>query len=248
MTHPLPLAVFLILIGPAVGSFMALLADRLPLGENVMTHPSQCRTCGKGIAWRDKIPVFSYLSLGGKCRHCGQAIPARLFYAEITGAVLAILAVSVAFGPTHMVLGAAFLWTLFGLALCDLAAFRLPNALTSLLFLIGMALVWEDPSRHINQGVLAAAAGAGSFWLIRIVYKSLRRREGLGLGDVKLMAGIGAALGISAIPVVTLVAALLALLVTAINARRHEQPLEGEMAIPFGAFLSAAAALVFVVG
>lgn len=243
-----PLAFFLILCGAAVGSFMAAWADRLPRGESVVSEPSRCRGCGIRISWRDKMPILSWLLLGGKCRTCGAAIPKRLFYAEISGAVLAILAIWVAQSPLHMVLGAVFLWVVLGLVMCDLAAFRLPNALTGLLCVTGLGLAVENPFRGPLDGLIGATAGAGAFLVIRIVYQKVRGREGLGLGDVKLMGGIGAGLGATALPVVALIAAMAAMFVAIfVGWRKGERP-GSSTEIPFGAYLAGAAGLWFLIG
>ncbi len=236
----------MMIMGAAVGSFLALVADRLPLDEDIIRKPSQCRNCQAPIIWRDKLPMLSYLMLGGRCRSCKATIPKRLFYIETAGAVLAILAVSVAASPLHMLLGALFLWCLMGLILCDLADFRLPDFLTLALFLIGLALAIEDPNRTLQDALIGAAAGAGSFLLIRIGYKALRGREGLGLGDVKLMAGIGAAIGLTALPITALIAALGAMLITAAMSLLGTERMKPTTAIPFGAYLSGAAGLVWL--
>lgn len=241
-----PLAFFLIASGAAVGSFLAAWADRLPRGESIVGPRSRCRSCAARIGWRDMVPVLSWLRLGGKCRTCGAEIPKRLFYAEVAGMVLAMLAVWVAQSPLHMGLGAVWLWLLMGLVLCDLAAFRLPDGLTGLLFLTGLGLAWEDPGRDLSAALIGAGLGAGIFWALRIGYRVLRGREGLGLGDVKLMAGIGAGLGAMALPVVTLVAAVLAMGVAGVMALRRGARPDGDLAIAFGAYLAAAAGVVWI--
>jgi leader peptidase (prepilin peptidase)/N-methyltransferase len=246
MSGTASLAFFLIATGAAVGSFLAAWADRLPRGESIVGPRSRCQSCAGQIGWRDMVPVLSWLWLGGKCRSCGAAIPKRLFYAELGGMALAVLAVWVAESPLHMVLGAGWLWVLMGLVLCDLAAFRLPDGLTGPLFLIGILLAWEDPSRDLSGALIGAAIGAGTFLALRIAYQTLRGREGLGWGDVKLMAGIGAGLGVMALPVVTLVAAVLAMAVAGIAALRRGARPDGDLAIAFGAYLAGAAGLVWI--
>jgi len=246
MSGTASLAFFLIATGAAVGSFLAAWADRLPRGESIVGPRSRCQSCAGQIGWRDMVPVLSWLWLGGECRSCGAAIPKRLFYAELGGMALAVLAVWVAESPLHMVLGAGWLWVLMGLVLCDLAAFRLPDGLTGPLFLIGILLAWEDPSRDLSGALIGAAIGAGTFLALRIAYQALRGREGLGWGDVKLMAGIGAGLGVMALPVVTLVAAVLAMAVAGIAALRRGARPDGDLAIAFGAYLAGAAGLVWI--
>jgi len=245
MPDTAPLAFFLILSGAAVGSFLAAWADRLARGESIVSPPSRCRGCEARIGWRDLVPVVSWLRLDGLCRACGAAIPKRLFYAEITGALLAILAVWITQTPVAMILGAVWLWCLMGLVLCDLAAFRLPDALTGLLVLTGGAMAWADPARGLPDSLIGAGIGAGAFLAIRLAYQLVRRREGLGLGDVKLMAGLGAGLGWAALPVVALIAALGALAVTGLRALQGTRA-GGGTEIPFGAYLAGAAALVWL--
>jgi len=245
MPDTVPLAFFLILSGAAVGSFLAAWADRLPHGESIVAAPSRCRACGMQISWRDLVPVVSWLARSGRCRGCGAAIPRRLFYAEITGMGLAIVAVWVAATPAEMVLGALWLWCLFGLVLCDLSDFRLPDALTGLLVLIGGAMAWADPARGLGDALIGAGIGAGAFLAIRLAYQLVRRREGLGLGDVKLMAGIGAGLGWAALPMVALVASLGALAMTGLRAVQGNRA-ESSTEIPFGAYLAGAAGMVWL--
>ncbi|NCQ25164.1 MAG: prepilin peptidase [Rhodobacteraceae bacterium CG17_big_fil_post_rev_8_21_14_2_50_63_15] len=247
MTETSLLAVFLILCGAVAGSFLAAWADRLPRAESIVHPPSRCRTCDTRIGWHDLVPVASWLWLGGRCRTCGAEIPRRLFYAEIGGMGLAILAVWGAQSPWHMVLGAFWLWLLMGLMMCDLAALRLPDALTGLLFLTGLGLAWEDPLRSVGDGVIGAALGAGAFWLIRICYRLLRKREGLGLGDVKLMAGIGAGLGVMPLPIVALIGATSALIWSGLTSWQSGHQPDAALEVPFGAHLAGASALLWLI-
>ncbi len=247
MTETALLAAVLILLGPVAGSFLAAWADRLQRDESIVHPPSRCRTCDARIGWRDLVPVVSWLWLRGRCRACGAPIPRRLVLAEIGGLGLAILAVLTVPSSPQMVLAALWLWLLMGLMMCDLAALRLPNALTGSLLLTGLGLAWQDPLRGLGDGLIGAAIGAGAFWLIRLGYQRLRGQEGLGLGDVKLMAGIGAGLGAMALPVVALIAAVSALILAGIAAVQSGQRPQATLEIPFGAYLSGAAALVWVV-
>lgn len=241
MQSLLPLALFLLVTGAAVGSFLALWAERLPRDEGVVRRGSRCRGCGARIGWRDLVPVVSWLWLGGRCRGCGAAIPRWLWHAELGGVSLAALAILVAPTPAVMVLGALWLWLLMGLALCDLTAMRLPDPLNAALLATGLAL--GALGLGAGTALIGAGVGAGTFLAIRLGYHALRGREGLGMGDVKLMAGIGAALGWAALPLVALVAALAALALTL--ALRHGR-VARDAEIPFGAYLCAAAALVWL--
>lgn len=240
-----PLVLLLVLVGPAVGSFMALVADRFPRGEGVVLAGSACRACGARLGWADKLPLVSYLALRGRCRHCGGVIAQRLWVAEALGLLIPVLAAQVAASPAQLALGCGFLWCLLGLGLCDLQAFRLPDALTGALAALGLGLAAEDPARGLPDGLAAGAVALGLFWGLRLAYRRLRGREGLGLGDVKLMGGIGAGVGLAGLPVVTLVAAGAAIagaLVLGGGWRRGA----GHMPIPFGAYLAGAAGLVWL--
>lgn len=247
MTESSLFAVVLILLGSVAGSFLAAWADRLPRGESIVHPPSRCRTCNARIRWRDLVPVASWIWLGGRCRACGAPIPRRLFYAEIGGMGLAILSVWTTQSPLQMGLGALWLWLLMGLMMCDLAALRLPDALTGSLLLAGLGLAWENPLRNLGDGVVGAAIGAGAFWLIRLGYRMLRGQDGLGLGDVKLMAGIGAGVGAMALPVVALIAATAALAWSGLTSWQSGKRPHATLEIPFGAYLAGAAALLWLI-
>ncbi len=231
-------ALFLLLLAPCIGSFLGVLVDRLPRGEDVTRAPSACRACGTRLGWRDLVPLVSFALLRGRCRQCGAAIPAWHLYLEIAATGAGVIAVLLGQGPAAMLLIAGVLWLLLALAVADLIWLRLPDVLTAAL--LGLALLWVWQSGgDVVQALLGAALGAGSFWAIRVVYRALRGREGLGLGDVKLMAGLGALVGPLGLPQMVLLAALLALAAAALQAG----PLRATRPLPFGAALCASAAL-----
>jgi len=139
---------------------------------------------------------------------------------------------------------AVFFALLIGLALRDWREQILPDQLTAALFVSGLIWLWLTPQDDLHYGLISAVAGAGSFWLIRAGYQLLRGREGLGLGDVKLMAGLGLWIGYLWLPLMVLIAASLGLAYAAMHAWRSETSLSGSTALPFGSFLCMAAALV----
>ena len=139
---------------------------------------------------------------------------------------------------------ALLFWCLIALFYSDLVAFRLPDPLTLALLLIGLALaVLQDT---VRDGLLGALVGVTAFWLIRLAYQIWRGREGLGLGDVKLMAGIGATVGWAGLPVVTLIAALMALGVALAQAAFSKNLPDARTKLPFGSFLCGAAGIVML--
>lgn len=238
-----PSALLLLLVSPAVGSFLAVLADRLPRGEDVLVTPSACRQCGRRIEARDLVPILSYARLRGRCRHCRAPIPPWHLHVEIAAVGLAALAVIGGGGAAAVWLTALVLWALLALATTDLIWMRLPDALTLALFSAAIALSAADPERDPLASALGAALGAGAFWLVRILYAAIRRREGLGLGDVKLMAGIGALVGPWNLAITVLTAACIALAGTGFVALRRNRRPGGATALPFGAALCLAAVL-----
>ncbi len=240
------LAIFLIVVSPAVGSFLAVLADRLPRGEDVILARSACRECAAPVAPGDLVPLLSFLRLRGRCRACGAAIPAMLPLMEAGAAFAAIAVVMVARSNSEMVLGCIYMWTLLALLGCDAIWFRLPDILSAVLLLAALALAWTDPPDRIGPALLAAAVGSGAFLCIRLLYRRFRGREGMGRGDVKLMAGIGAGTGLALLPWLLLAAAAGAIGWACLRTLPRRAALAGDTALPFGSFLCAAAALVWV--
>ncbi len=245
--------VLVVVLGPAMGSAAALLADRLPRGEPVGLTRSRCRSCGRVLGARELVPVLSWLWQRGRCAGCGAAIPAWLLQAEIAGLALGIGAALVGAGAGQVLLGALVLWCLLALTLADLRHFRLPDALTAALLVlaIGLAVIgdgrhWPGWPERLAGALAGAALGAGAFAALRAAYRWRSGREGLGAGDVKLMAGIGALTGPGTLAVVTLVAGVSALAVAGWRARARGRRLRRDARLPFGAFLAMAAALVWL--
>lgn len=249
----LAFAALMALLGAAMGSFVALVAERLVRGEAIALSRSACRTCGTPLRARHLVPVASYLVLRGRCATCQARIPPLLFQAEAIGALFGLAAALSAPDPARALLLAAWMWALLGLALADLRSFRLPDALTLTAALLGLALTlagdgtgWPPLSDRALQAAIGALAGGGSFWLLRAAYRWRSGRDGMGLGDVKLMAALGLALGVERLPIMVLLAALTALALSALHAWRKGRPLNRLGRVPFGAALAMAAALVSV--
>ncbi|CUH63471.1 Pectic enzymes secretion protein OutO [Thalassovita gelatinovora] len=247
MPDPRFSALLLILAGPFMGSFLALLADRLPRGEDVIVKPSHCRDCNARLRLRDLLPVLSFGLTRGRCRHCGAAIPPVTLYSEIIATGAAILAVLAGGGTIDIWLSAGFLWLLLVLTLCDLQWFRLPDLLTGMLFLITLGMAVRGGA--MDQALIGAGLGAGAFLALRLGYHAIRGREGLGLGDVKLMAGLGAFAGPLDLPLLVLIAAFGALAVAGggylLDRTAQDTPLAVRK-LPFGSALCAAAAILWL--
>lgn len=229
------------LLGLIIGSFLATLVLRWPRGESLAGR-SRCDSCGAQLSARDLVPLLSFALARGRCRRCGAPIDWRHPAIELTAALVGAFALLAAPGPAGLS-AALFGWLLLALLVLDAEHFWLPDALTLPLLALGLLL---GPGT-IAERLLGAAIGGGGLLAIALFYKALRGREGLGLGDVKLMAALGAWLSPVLIGPLILVAALMGLLLAggqALRARRRDAlpgAAEGQpVRIPFGACLAAA--------
>lgn len=239
-----------LLVAPFAGSFFANVAVRLPAGQDVVRGRSRCPACAHPLAAADLVPLVSWLMLGRHCRYCRAAIPAFYPLFELASLAIALWAVLVVPGwlvwPT-CVLG----WVLLCLAEIDRRHLLLPDALTLPLLGLGLIVTALALQDWLPDHVIGAAAGFSAFALIAAAYRRLRRREGLGLGDAKLLAAGGAWLGWQALPTVVLLAAILglaAVLAVRLVRRGEMRPLEGDQPVAFGPFLAAAIWLVWLYG
>jgi leader peptidase (prepilin peptidase)/N-methyltransferase len=214
------ISIFVVLLGLAFGSFLNVCISRLPRHESIVAPRSRCPRCLTPILNRDNIPLLSWVLLRGRCRGCGAGIPVRYTLIEAATAALFLLCY-VEFGLSlHGIASAILCWLLLGLAATDAETLLLPDALT----LPGLALgviysgfqgTGESPAFHFSaldhssagdpafvvswkaagESLLWAACAASVILLIRGLYWLVRRREGIGLGDAKLLAMIAAWLG-----------------------------------------------------
>lgn len=193
-------SIFFPVIGAVVGSFIGAATLRLPRGEGIVTGRSHCDQCGRTLTAWEMIPVVSYVHLGGRCRTCFAPIAIDQPMAEIASALIGWLAVLTAGSWPAAVALCLFGWTLVALALLDARHFWLPDALTLPLIVAGIVAGLFMQDLDVGERALGAVSGYLALEAVRIGYRWLRGREGLGLGDAKLFAGIGAWLGPAALP------------------------------------------------
>lgn len=201
MSTPLLLTI-LGVYGLIVGSFVNVVIVRVPSEESVLHPRSKCPMCQTPIALRDNIPVLSWVLLRGKCRTCQEPIPVGYPLVELANGGLWMLA-GLRFGAGWEVLPFAVLFSvLLALSVIDLELYILPNAITypsalvSLLVIPPLALVaTETPRNHIVGALIGGVAYAGGLGLTLLLYELIVRREGMGMGDVKLAATLGLWLG-----------------------------------------------------
>jgi leader peptidase (prepilin peptidase)/N-methyltransferase len=227
------------LVGLAVGSFLNVVITRLPRDESVISGRSRCPTCSVPLAWRDNVPLLSYALLKGRCRACGALIPWRYPLVEALCAGLA-LALWLKFPASPRLLAYyPFAAALVALTFLDLEHFWLPDRITYPGIALGLTLSLVLPHLSFRSALLGALLGGASFFLIAWVYLRLTGREGLGGGDVKLMAMIGAFLGARSLPWVVLISALLGSVAGLAAARKNRKGTHTP--IPYGPFLGVAA-------
>ena len=257
-----------LIVGLCVGSFLNVVIHRLPKmldrgwraqcaelrGEELPDEPaynlivprSACPACGHAITALENIPVVSWLALGGKCSACKSRISIRYPIVEILGGLLAVAAI-VAFGVTAKgVAACVFLWTLLALTMIDADTQLLPDDLTLPLVWAGLVVNLWGLFTPLASAVIGAVAGYLALWTIYWLFRLIRGKEGMGYGDFKLLAALGAWLGWKMLPLIVLlssvVGALIGLALIAFKGRDHDLP------IPFGPFLAIAGAIALFFG
>lgn len=212
---------------------------------NLAFPRSYCTACHAPIARAHLVPIAGYLALRGKCASCGARIPARYPVVELLGAAAA-LAAYLLFGMTITALFAAiFIWFLITLAIIDLETGFLPDALTLPLIILGIIVSAAGFFTPLNDALIGAGVGYLSFWVIGTAFKQIRGIEGLGQGDAKLLAAIGAWLGWQAIAPTVFGAALIGLASVA-TMRLSGKEISGKTPIAFGPALAVSGALILI--
>lgn len=249
-----------LLAGLLIGSFLNVCIYRLPRDLSVVRPRSYCPGCEETIRWYDNIPVLSFLLLRGRCRHCGDTIPWRYPLVELaTAAAFSGSVAALGLTPAAYEL-CAFSAIMIALIATDLEERILPDEFTlggtaigvlfsAFVFLPqGVVGLFLPPGtdarwRSVAESIFAAVFSSGAIWVVGALYQKVRHREGLGLGDVKMVALIGAFLGLQG-ALLTLIAGsmlgavcgLVYILLTGKDASTYE--------LPFGTFLGAAALVV----
>src|SRR5688572_14119014 len=208
--------------------------------------PSACPRCGARIAGRHNVPVLGFLWLKGRCKGCGAAISARYPIVEACAALLGLV-VAGTLGPTWQTVAAlGFTWTLLALTLIDLDHKLLPDSLTLPLLWAGLLVNVAGLFAPLSASVIGAAAGYLALWSVYVLFKLVTGKEGMGFGDFKLLAAIGAWVGWQLLPVVILLSAVVGSVVgiglIAFGGR------SSQTAIPFGPYLAAAGFIALLWG
>lgn len=243
---PLLLNVYIFMLGLCVGSFLNVCIFRIPAGRSIVRPASACPGCATPIRWYDNLPVISYILLRGRCRHCHSVISIRYPLVELLTA-FSTLAVWLHFGwstqtPVYFLLVAALLAITF----IDLDHRIIPDCISLPGIPIGFALSFLLPQMSWVDSLLGILIGGGSLYAVAWVYHFLTGKEGMGGGDIKLLAMIGAFIGWQGVLFTIMASSLVGTLAGVAVMIRMGQGMK--MAVPFGPFLAIGAILYLFFG
>jgi leader peptidase (prepilin peptidase)/N-methyltransferase len=235
-----------LVMAPFVGSFLGVLITRLPAGEAVVVGRSRCSRCGRMLGALDLVPLLSWLAMGRRCRHCGSRI--GWFYPGIELAAIVVpVWAATQVGGWLLWVSCGLGWTLLTLAVIDARHLLLPDVLTLPLLIAGLAMASCIEGADLHEHAIGAVAGFAVFWLIARAYRLARGREGLGMGDAKLLAAAGAWVSWQGLPGVVFIGAASALAWVLIKIAAGAEITEAHR-IPFGTYLCLSTWLVWLYG
>lgn len=223
-------------LGAIIGSFLNVCIVRLPEGRSVVSPPSHCPVCQSSIRFYDNVPVLSYLVLGGKCRGCGEKISPRYPLVEFLTACLSAL-LMYRFGPSVSYIAyIVFAASLVVITFIDIDHRIIPDKISLPAIPIGFALSFFLPEITWLQSIIGILVGGGSLLLVAVVYEAITGTEGMGGGDIKLLAMIGAFVGWEGVLFTIMASSLIG---TVIGGGYMILSGQGRKAsVPFGPFLS----------
>ena len=238
-------------LGACLGSFANVCIYRLPKNKQIISGRSFCPKCKKKINWYDNLPLISFIILKRKCRNCKKIISTRYFTVElITGIVFLLIFLNFKdiFTITFLSILSLILIIIFFI---DLENFIIPDSLN--LSIISLALLKNflpnfgiSFTHQMSQSIIGGIIGYLSIWLIIFLYKAFKKIDGMGLGDAKLMTGIGFLFGWQSIPFILFVSSILGLIFVVPSLIKKQKTMKTE--IPFGPFIILACLIYFAYG
>ncbi|NVN89886.1 MAG: prepilin peptidase [Desulfuromonadales bacterium] len=246
MTLQISFSVFAFIFGAVVGSFLNVCICRLPANESVVSPPSHCPHCQYPIRWFDNIPIVSYLLLGGKCRGCQAKISLQYPLVELLNG-LVCLALFISFGPTlDFCVFFLFCSALVVITFIDLEHQIIPDEISLPGIVIGFLCSFVLNGLGWLNSLLGILLGGGSLLLVAYCYQRLTGKEGMGGGDIKLLAMMGAFLGWKSIPFIIFASSLVGSVVGVTLMLIQKK--DSKLAIPFGPYLAFGALLYIFFG
>ena len=230
------IALYSLLVGLALGSFMNVCIYRIPLEKSIIRPSSSCPNCGKKIRFYDNIPLISYLLLLGRCRHCHHPISWRYPAVEALTGLLS-LALFIRYGLSFQyLLFLLFAATLVTISFIDLDHQIIPDVMSIPGIVAGLAAAFIPGNVSWFDSIIGIIGGGGTLFLVGLIYEKLTGKQGMGGGDVKLLAMIGAWMGWRSLPFVLLVSSLTGAIIGSIFLLMAGKGYR--VRIPFGPFLS----------
>jgi len=239
------------LIGITLGSFANVCIYRLPKNKNIVQGRSFCPKCKKGIKWFDNIPLISFLLLNRKCRNCRKIIPIDYFIVELIAGV-GLLTIFINYNNYLEISILSIFFLIFLIIFfIDLKHFIIPDSLNYLIIFIAITINFLPNLninfvQDINQSILGGIVGYSSIWIIIYIYRKIRKAEGMGLGDAKLMAGVGLLFGWQSVFIILFFSSVIALLVILPFLINKKKNLKSK--IPFGPYIIISGILYFCYG
>ncbi|MBI4137144.1 prepilin peptidase [Candidatus Roizmanbacteria bacterium] len=240
--------VFLFILGLFIGSFLNMLIDRIPRGEQIVKGRSRCDHCKHVLAWYDLLPVLSWIWLRGTCRYCGKPIAVRNTIVELTAGILFLIAglqIDLTSEPVQLFLYLIIISCLIVIFFIDLKHTIIPDTLTVIVGAAAVTLWFYSPTSLSLLNYIFSALGAGLFFALLVVLsKYFLKKDGMGIGDVKFAFVMGLLLGSPGIIVALYIAFLTGAFLSAIlilsKRKRFGQT------VPFGPFLAASTLIVLL--
>lgn len=232
------------MFGAIFGSFANVIIYRMPLGKSVVRPGSACGSCGAPVKWYNNVPIFAWFWLRGRCASCRAPFSIRYPLVELLMALL-FMGAAYRFGLSWTLIEAlVFIFMVVCASFIDLDHMILPDKFTLTGIVIGLAGAALNPERDFMEALYGVLAGGGFLWAVAYLYYVFRGREGMGGGDIKLLAWIGAVMGWKAVPLVILSSSLLGSLFGIALAARTKDGMQ--IAIPFGPYLAGAALMYLI--
>ena len=238
-------------LGACLGSFANVCIYRLPKNKQIISGRSFCPKCKKKIIWYDNLPFISFLFLSGKCRKCNKVISPRYFVVELITGFIFFLIYLTSDSLSSIIFLSILSLIFVVIFFIDLENFIIPDVLNFSVMALGLLKNFipnfnTSLIHEINQSIIGGIVGYLSIWLIIFLYKTFKKIDGMGLGDAKLMAGIGLLFGWQSIPFVLFVSSILGLIFVVPSLIKKQKTMRTE--IPFGPFIIVACLIYFTYG
>ena len=234
-----------------MGSFANVCIYRLPKDKQIVSGRSYCPKCKKKIPWYDNLPLISFIILNKRCRNCSKVISLRYFFVELLSGIIFLYIFYSFNNPLVIIFLFILSLILIMIFFIDLENFIIPDILNFSIIILALIKNFlpnfqTSLIQDINQSIIGGIVGYLSIWLIIFIYKTIKKIDGMGLGDAKLMAGIGFLFGWQSIPFILFVSSLIGLVFVAPSLFNRQKNMRSE--IPFGPFIIAAGVIYFMYG